>query len=374
MAYKFEIKLSQYTPLIHFQPNQVGASIRASELKPKFDRFLKTKISNSSKLYLKGQKAFDYKVVIEPIYKEPKDIRKFHPLFFANLNSENPKKFVKTNNLKITFYSFKPQMIEEIKKHFKAFIANTNFGSRNSKGFGSFYIRGEDFDKSLIEAKRVYSFSTNNWEDDVALFYKFLRSGINDGIFNKSERRFITKFYVKPLIFLYAKSKGWEWDKRAIKRRFFNRQLQEQIQAHRNADVLTYTSNNKYLVRDMLGLSTFQYWKSYNAKLKKESRKRDGDDPYYERMRSPITFKVVKNRVYFWVDNFYKRILNEDFIIKVVGRNNSLTLPTPPEFDIDEMLMMLRDINLANIVEKRYQNHKNFSNLNRIINEIRAKL
>jgi hypothetical protein len=38
--YKLEVKLKQHTPLIHFQHDQEGATLRASEVKPKLDRFI----------------------------------------------------------------------------------------------------------------------------------------------------------------------------------------------------------------------------------------------------------------------------------------------------------------------------------------------
>jgi len=44
---KLEITLKQHTPLIHFQHNQVGATLRASEVKPKLDRFILTKLGEN---------------------------------------------------------------------------------------------------------------------------------------------------------------------------------------------------------------------------------------------------------------------------------------------------------------------------------------
>ena len=38
--HKLDIKLKQHTPLIHFQHDQEGATLRASEVKPKLDRFI----------------------------------------------------------------------------------------------------------------------------------------------------------------------------------------------------------------------------------------------------------------------------------------------------------------------------------------------
>jgi len=38
--YKIEIKLKQITPMIHFQHDETGATLRASEVKPKLDKFI----------------------------------------------------------------------------------------------------------------------------------------------------------------------------------------------------------------------------------------------------------------------------------------------------------------------------------------------
>jgi hypothetical protein len=38
--YQLKIQLKQHTPIIHFQHDQAGATLRASEVKPKLDRFL----------------------------------------------------------------------------------------------------------------------------------------------------------------------------------------------------------------------------------------------------------------------------------------------------------------------------------------------
>ena len=44
--HKLEIKLKQHTPLIHFQHDQEGATLRASEVKPKLDKFILTRLGN----------------------------------------------------------------------------------------------------------------------------------------------------------------------------------------------------------------------------------------------------------------------------------------------------------------------------------------
>ncbi|MGB3465250.1 MAG: hypothetical protein WBA74_08270, partial [Cyclobacteriaceae bacterium] len=40
--------LAQHTPLIHFQHDQQGATLRATEVKPKLDQYLLTALGNGN--------------------------------------------------------------------------------------------------------------------------------------------------------------------------------------------------------------------------------------------------------------------------------------------------------------------------------------
>ena len=54
------VTLKQHTPLIHFQHDQYGATLRVSEVKPKLDKFIIKKVFNDEwekcKEYLVGYK------------------------------------------------------------------------------------------------------------------------------------------------------------------------------------------------------------------------------------------------------------------------------------------------------------------------------
>ena len=70
-------ELVQQTPMIHFQHNETGACIRASELKPKLDRFLikkygRDKLENYFIDSTNGKEALRYKVsILAPITESP---------------------------------------------------------------------------------------------------------------------------------------------------------------------------------------------------------------------------------------------------------------------------------------------------------------
>ncbi len=48
--YIAEYHLEQQTPMIHFQSDEYGATLRASEVKPKLDRFLLTQLGGEEKV------------------------------------------------------------------------------------------------------------------------------------------------------------------------------------------------------------------------------------------------------------------------------------------------------------------------------------
>ena len=91
--FKISFTLKQHTPIIHFQANQSGATLRATELKPKFDKFLKKYAfdGNIPEVFKidKEKDAIDYKVNIEPNYNNKEEIHKRDALFFANMKPKN---------------------------------------------------------------------------------------------------------------------------------------------------------------------------------------------------------------------------------------------------------------------------------------------
>ena len=356
--FRLEFKLKQHTPIIHFQSDQSGATLRATELKPKLDRFLLENVEGIPfKENANGSKSLDYKVKIEADLSHNKEIDARNPLFFGNMGEGEQKKFKEhSKTFKIEFFSFNQKVLKAIENNFEAFLANTNFGTRQSKGFGGFYIEGKSFDKSLIPFD-VYSFSSTKWQEDIKLFYAFLRQGIN------LPNRQGTRFYSKPAIFLYAKSKGWTWDKKAIKEHFFGDALKEQQKKYNSDSSVNYGSSEKYILRDLFGLSSEQSWMSYKATVKKETKNID-------RFKSPITFKFVDGQVYFWANNSVEEILNKEFSIKAKG--SPLQLKIPKKFSFNEFFKFVKNINLSDVVENKFQREREYRDLNRMLSNLKV--
>ncbi len=169
--FKLELQLEAQMPMIHFQSGQTGATIRATEVKPKLDAFLLRKISKEAGLSvseLKGNEqykslfidadskindALDYKLQItveEPSYEI--DLGKIkkengrtnreecYSIFYGNMGKKNPEEMIYGifSNPKVTVICFKEKLRHYIENNIEKFFLVTNFGTMQNKGFGSF--------------------------------------------------------------------------------------------------------------------------------------------------------------------------------------------------------------------------------------------
>lgn len=296
--------LKQHTPMLHFQHGQKGATLRASDVKPRFDRWLVREIWNDDfdacKKYLvgyydkeesalrsrfssEGYRALNYKMRIVPV-GEPSIIN------IKQGDNQTPMYFGYDDNLKAVSYDEVgltlvltgpdlevSKLGEEIKSHIGLFFMTHNFGTRATKGYGSFTVK----DDSPEPTRLKYTFDGGSWlelMEDIDIFYKTMRGGINWGL------------YFKSLMFAYAKSKGKRWDKKTIKENLLNPTvINRQKNDHDNPDILTYRegADDRFDFRDALGLSTDEKWDYYGVKI---SKKNDS----IPRFASPILFKPVR--------------------------------------------------------------------------------
>jgi hypothetical protein len=163
------ITLKQHTPLIHFQHSEPGAKLRATEVKPKLDRYILTKLGggnyetgiNKAKeqglLTGKGEHpALDYKLRISASGKDKiptiklevkhradgkYETEKF-PLLLSNMGGRDSEdelvNFSMYKFITLKIITTKENVYKELYDYIPGFIANTNFGQRSNKGFGSF--------------------------------------------------------------------------------------------------------------------------------------------------------------------------------------------------------------------------------------------
>ena len=491
--YKLEFTLKQHTPLIHFQHDQAGATLRATEVKPKLDFFIMKKLLNDpnipdykirDKFYEKAMTklrdgkdnpwknwlvgkgknehvALDYKMSIECVdetysgeiqeikYDSQHQIEKkdnkiktgIYPCFFGNTGKEEEdelKWYSWSENIKLKIHVLNHGLAEIISHKISSFIFFTNFGTRQSKGFGSFSVLNEqckpirpkvfpkyffelEFDieeetvkKMLkryntfypdfkLEKKQIeFLLATKKLFDNIDILYRALRSGINIPFRDATPCQNESRFYFKSLLFYYFKDKGIQWDKKTIKEYFYfsknpNHCLPKQKSFNKDTEnPLNYTDTlileKKKLIRDLLGLSTEQKWISYmNDSISKESKEKNENEPKYGRFKSPLTFKPVrinkgKYKVYIISNSFPDELKSKTFLIK--SHNNSLKQPLslafPDNFDLNDYLNFVlerkdKDGNYIIDIKKYVNNHDfeeqdEFFKIEEMFNQIRANL
>lgn len=391
--------LRQETPIIHFLHDQPGATLRATELKPKLDKLLLSKLRKTAlkdweiKTDNKEHLSLDYKVSVRPtgkshlvqldslekidrITREVKWETATYPHLLANMGGkeyrEELKNLVLYDSAEISIKTWHESLLEKINIYLPQLLANTNFGNRSGKGFGSFTCTAVDgtpqktkpqlaycFDWQAkgvnVAEQQKHLFSAINW------FYKCLRSGIN-----QVNRNGETEFYFKSLMFAYAQDKGDRWDKYTIKNYFFTGgELPE----------------NKADYRDWLGLSTEEMWgrKYNNQKITKsgEIPKQNEKVPPEEvgRFASPLIFKPMRLqgnqfKVYFGLTDFPKAEFAKAKIKVETGNKPPLYLTPSAKFDFSEFFRFAfeeRDIeehitqfDRDNINDTRYWLYRDF--------------
>lgn len=260
-----KVTLKQHTPLIHFQHDQYGATLRASEVKPKLDQYLVRKVLGNNfsacKPFLLGKEeslegyfnngrcALNYKMSIIPYDRKdvtlsitgPDDEGKYSterfPMLLSNMGGKEDgselMNLVLYNHVELQFTIWNSDLYDLIRRELPRFFAITNFGQRETKGFGSFTVYRFDNEEPIKwnEAQyyergcpmMLFKVSGRNEMDkqkkifDVCDFYwKCLKAGINYTRGNPS-----SKFYIKSFLYHYLNSKrGLTWEKRSVKQRF----------------------------------------------------------------------------------------------------------------------------------------------------------
>ncbi len=251
---KLEITLRQDTPMWHFRPDEKGCCLRASEVKPKLDKFIIKKYNDKPegikeiwKLKNQDKKSndihLDYKMSFEAIgerkiYCVAKNKNNFAPFFGNNCRREDEQFFnfkgliYYPHGVKMTIFSLHGDLVNEINKYICEFFACHSFGTRQSKGFGCFYpkeikLNNQDIKvlpcPIIINAVAQYKFQFQQNEinsDNLSTNFNYLFSAIEN--FHKKIRSGINlpNKYFKSLMFSYAKKKEYNWDKPQIRHYF----------------------------------------------------------------------------------------------------------------------------------------------------------
>ena len=341
---KLELDLKCHAPIIHFQPEEEGATLRASEVKPKFDRYLMKKVPSLKNRFKNQYLPYKMKFIDNSpnvIYKYSKNEGKYDKqtnnnegnfqLYFAR----DEKRRVETNPT-MTITCFDPLLQKLIVEHIKNFFIVTNFGAAQGKGYGSFTVIDEE--QSKIERilreefglKTLYKMdfrkAAKNLKfskkikvifENIEQFYKIIKSG-----YNYKDK------YVRSALFMYMHDKEKNLfkidignEKAALKDKIIEKPF-----GTRPYHLNQQTHNEKY-VRALLGLSSFLSFTDIRKNTKKEEKdisvnidimhESNKNEENIERFPSPVTFKIINDIVYIIPkQGWYKYILNKKFKFK----------------------------------------------------------
>lgn len=367
MSNKFTrtIYLVQHTPIIHFQYDQEGTTLRATELKPKLDRFIFEQLDEIPKNWLVGHgkskhQALDYKVKITLSGKASYNVihkgDNFPPMFFGNMGDDyydNPKALVTTDKpVRIEFFSLQTDLLEWVEDFFPAFISITNFGTRQNKGFGSFSIWDEEKEEivdlsSILSNTPYLQISTTDLEAILTVinyYYQRLKSGVNYR--NHYERAFLRQ---------YLGDQDYTWEKRFLKEKFVGG-LEPNKKEERFARALLGLPGSFTFKREPKEPTRPPYPK-FDIDIE-VSDKRANSSEKITRIKSPITFKPIvyedkrQSRIYIVTHDYDARTIktleNKAFIFS--KGNKTEELPTPKENEF---------FKISDLVEKYHEHLKN---------------
>lgn len=244
---KLTVKLKQHTPLIHFQHYQENPTLRASEVKPRLDRYILETLGDgdyrtgcekaSERGWIIGENALNYKLRIRPCNKVNIALDSKFPLVLSNMGNKNKDSvgFSMYESVELSFLFFNcEELCSLIKRYIIQFFAYNNFGQRSSKGFGSFTVIKIDGEEIKWKHSEIYddgvklmryeydeedSFST--LFSTIDFYWKLLKSGINYS-YRKIERNGVVRRlkenqYEKAFLWEYLEQQHLTWEKRQVK-------------------------------------------------------------------------------------------------------------------------------------------------------------
>lgn len=360
-----EYKLVQHTPLIHFQHSEPHACLRATEVKPKLDRFLIEQLEKDDrfgdgrwKKWFVGdgsQQSFDYMMRITPNSEQVErtqsiengieraiaraehrppnaNLHEIHKNYFGNMASGNniqdtiretfKESLFYKDGLTLTIRCFIPELLTFIDEHIRGFFMMHNFGTRQRKGFGSFTVdintqpnapKGFDlvgkYCPNAYYCKLDGNVNADALLDAVWVISAFLRSGFNRGEGN----------YVRGFVFRYFQR---EKNPLANDKAFVKQQVLHNVynEATRGEHLHPYGNNVRYrYVRGLLGTNE-------NSRFCRAPRGETREDRTVhniyihsaegiERFPSPLLFKPIGKFVFILPQKMPDEIFGSEFYI-----------------------------------------------------------
>ena len=314
MDFKKIYTLKQHTPIIHFQYAQSGATLRATEVKPKLDDFILKKVGKETAKregWLIGETdALDYKMRFRSPGEEPVPLTKEYDIYYGNMGDDAiyvEGIFAKDRKVTMEIICFQRTLRETIDSVLENFFNVTNFGRMQNKGFGSFTLEPEVALSSRTQHIRVaqqlceqygathcyYFPAGNQCFKRIKTVYSIIKSGVNFGGYRRS------------LLFYYMHDMSIGNEKAWLKQ---NGMAPTDVGNHANSGNykkyrVSTQSHTPLYVRALLGVGDHVEYKRNGTKNLSISinciEKDQKDKPLIERFPSPIFFKVVGGNVYY---------------------------------------------------------------------------
>lgn len=351
---RFEVRLKQHTPMVHFQHEQDGATLRATELKPKLDRYVRRHLNGNADERLR------YQVRIQPLGEPIVNNEKPHGLYFGKVGRARQHDQV---TLTVNTY-FDAGLAAAVRQAIPECFALENFGTRQNKGFGSFYPDETHTDPPLpaIETvlkssgKPIYYFGVGKSDeplDFIEALYKAMKSGINETKDGKLPKR-----YLKSLIWQYFNEGRTPPDFLNWEKRFSKKMLLGEI------------IDDPWYLRAVLGTTGGFFFKATNGERRMDSDYEDVEpfkingnvtvkvsNSRIKRFKSPITFKPAGQKVYIILNqNDYRaaglNVLGETFEFKIGKYSGTLKVPSKGPDDKPFRLETLMDFVMQRINDK----------------------
>ena len=363
-----EYKLVQHTPLIHFQHSEPHACLRATEVKPKLDRFLIEQLEKDDrfgdgrwKKWFVGdgsQQSFDYMMRITPNsgqvertqsiengieraiaraeHRPPNaSLHEIHKNYFGNMASGNniqdtvqaiqetfKESLFYKDGLTLTIRCFIPELLTLIDEHIRGFFMMHNFGTRQRKGFGSFTVdintepnAPKGFDLVRKYCPNAYycklddNVSADALLDAVWVLSAFLKSGFNRGEGN----------YVRGFVFRYfqREKNPLANDKAFVKQKVL---LNVYNEATRGEHLHPYGNNVRYrYVRGLLGTNeNSRFCLNPRSQIRRDHTVHNiyiHSAEGVERFPSPLLFKPIGKFVFILPQKMPDEIFGSEFYI-----------------------------------------------------------
>lgn len=369
--------LAQHTPIMHFQHDEAGAALRGTELKSGLDAFLNRCTETGNMIgkkwarpewHIGGKSALNYRVTVRAKESGEENLPSNQTPFFANMGAGNEHAFGAMLAKEVTAVWMVPDkdLAEIIAQWLPLFFLVNNFGTRKSKGFGSFTVskitvNGQDrniksSEKLLAEFPRladsgfenaVYEMpgtGGGNWAAVMRRInstYRIMKSGNNFGTYQRS---YLMKGYA-----YHRAGKTYSNDKRFMKQnlraignlcRGYDDEKGGHIPDIRNVRYTNSENQRAYrYVRAMLGLADQFEFRQGGQRRTVAVADQSNE---IRRFESPLLFKPIYEggtwKCYIFLRKIPECMYNRVFVFSCGNESRPLATPSKEEFSLVEFM------------------------------------